>query len=62
MAHQRLRDVYQKGWSGLGTTEEAQQGAEVLIDFDWLRTVEQPTAGRPRTIHQVNPKIHELAK
>jgi putative DNA primase/helicase len=56
-----LRDVYRQGWSGLSTTEDAQQAADVLSDFDWLRTVEQPTAGRSRTIHVINPKIHELA-
>lgn len=55
-----LRDVYHKGWSGLGGRDDVQQAADVLIDFDWLRSVEQQTDGRPRTVHVINPQIREL--
>lgn len=57
-----LRDVYRQGWSGLSDREDAQQAADVLLDFDWLRTIEQPTGGRSRTIHVINPKIRELPR
>ena len=59
--HFTLRDVYHKGWSGLSGRDDVLQAADVLIDFDWLRTVEQQTDGRPRTIHIINPKIREHA-
>lgn len=54
-----LRDVYRQGWSGLSTREDAQQAVDVLIEFDWLRTIEQPTRGRTGTIYVINPKIRE---
>lgn len=57
-----LRDVYRQGWSGLSTSEDAQQAADVLIDFEWLRTIEQPTSGRARTMHIINPKIRECPR
>ena len=52
-----LRDVYRQGRSGLSDREDTQKAADVLIDFDWLRTVEQPTEGRSRMIHVINPQI-----
>lgn len=54
-----LRDVYRQAWSGLSGREDVQQAVDVLTDFDWLRVIEQPTAGRSRTMHVINPKIRE---
>lgn len=53
-----LKDVKQKGWAGLATTEAARKAAEVLVDFDWLaRDVSQPgrAGGRPSECYRINP-------
>jgi putative DNA primase/helicase len=52
-----LRSIYNNGWSGLSTRDEVAAAVAVLTDHDWLRTVEEPTAGRTRTIYQINPAI-----
>ncbi len=53
-----LRDIYNNGWSGLSTREDVARAVEVLIDHDWLREMEELTAGRPRTIYLINPAVH----
>jgi Protein of unknown function (DUF3987) len=50
-----LRDVYNNGWSGLSTRDEVAAAVSVLTDYDWLRTIEEPTPGRPRVVYRVNP-------
>lgn len=52
-----LRDVYNKGWSGLSTRDEVKAAVEVLIDHDWLRGVEEQTFGRTRTVYRINPLV-----
>lgn len=52
-----LRDVYNNGWSGLSTRDDVAKAVTVLIDYDWLRSFEEPTSGRTRTIYRVNPAI-----
>ncbi|MGB2985217.1 MAG: DUF3987 domain-containing protein [Phycisphaerae bacterium] len=52
-----LRDVYRKGWIGLGTRDAAARAVEVLCDLDWLAEVEQSTRTRSRTRYQTNPKL-----
>jgi nitrogen regulatory protein PII-like uncharacterized protein len=52
-----LRDIYNNGWSGLSVREDAAKAVEVLIDHDWLREVEELTAGRPRTLYLINPAV-----
>ncbi len=54
-----LRDVQRPQWSGLSGREEIAQGLELLEELDWVRTVEEPTAGRPRTRYTVNPRLFE---
>jgi putative DNA primase/helicase len=59
-----VRTVYQNGWSRLSTTELAQQGINLLVELDWLRAINDPTAtvgGRPKTVYQINPAIWEAA-
>jgi hypothetical protein len=52
-----LRDVYNNGWSGLSTRDEVAAAVAVLTDHDWLRAMEEPTAGRTRTVYQINPAV-----
>jgi hypothetical protein len=52
-----LRDIYNNGWSGLGVREEAAKAVAVLIDYDWLREIEEVTGGRPRIVYVINPAV-----
>jgi putative DNA primase/helicase len=55
-----LRDVYLKGWSGLGTPGEARAALEILTDSHWVRELpSEPHAsgGRPSERYQTNPKV-----
>jgi hypothetical protein len=54
-----LRDIYNQGWSGLATREEALGAVGVLEDYDWLRHQVEVTGGRPRTVYHVNPALLE---
>ncbi len=56
-----LRDVYRHGWAGLSRREEVAAAVDLLVDFDWLMTTTEPTAGRPRTTYWINPKIHRTS-
>ena len=54
----KLKDVKQKGWSGLATTDEVRQAATMLEDYDWLRGEVIPpgaVGGRPSETFRVNP-------
>ncbi len=53
----RLRDVYQNGWTGLATRDEARAAAEMLESLDWLRPEEQATGGRPTVCYRINPGV-----
>ena len=55
---QRLtaRDVYRKGWAGLGDAREVGEALELLDAYDWLRGDDVATGGRPSTVYVVNPK------
>lgn len=52
-----LRDIYNKGWSGLATREDVAAAVGVLIDYDWLSSSEETTPGRTRTVYRVNPAV-----
>lgn len=54
-----LRDIYRRGWTGLGTAEDAKAAADYLVDLDWLWEVKNPTAGRTGTVYLINPKLWE---
>ena len=56
-----VRDVYRNGWVGLSRREEAATAIDLLVDFDWLMTTTEPTAGRSRTRHWINPRIHGIS-
>jgi hypothetical protein len=52
-----LRDVYNRGWSGLSTRDEVAAAVKVLMDYCWVREFEEQTLGRPRTGYQVHPDL-----
>ncbi len=54
-----LRDVYNRGWSALGTRDEAAAAVGVLEDYGWLSSITEDTAGRPRTTYRVHPAVLE---
>ena len=56
------RDVYRKGWQGLGTPEAARKAAEYLCEFDWLRREVVPSGdvqgrGRASEQYRINPAM-----
>jgi len=57
------RDVYLKGWSGLGTPDEARAALRVLEDCGWIRRAGgEEGGGRPSERWQINPRIKEVGK
>jgi putative DNA primase/helicase len=54
----KTKDVKQKGWSGLSTTEDVRKAAAMLEDYDWLRCDVVPpgaAGGRPSETFRINP-------
>ena len=54
----KIKDVQQKGWAGLATTEDVRKAAEVLEVYDWLRCDVMPAGaagGRPSQNYRLNP-------
>lgn len=52
-----LKDVYRPCWTGLSSREEALTAVDVLIDYDWIIEIREPTGGRTKTRYRINPKI-----
>lgn len=44
------RDVYNHGWSGLASKDQAQPALDLLVDCDWLVEQKIPTPGRPKNV------------
>jgi len=61
------RDVYRPGWTGLDS-HNTQSALDMLLELGWLSVREEPTTGRPKLVHEINPKIfakhakHELTE
>jgi hypothetical protein len=53
--------VYNRGWSGLGTRDEAEAAVNVLADYEWLQSCTIETPGRPATVYHVHHAIRENA-
>ena len=56
----KLKDVQQKGWSGLTTTDDVRKATAMLVDYDWLRcdvvqSGDSMGRGRPSETFRVNP-------
>ena len=61
----KIKDVKQKGWSGLATTDEARKAVAILEDYDWLRCDVVPpgaAGGRPSETLRVNPYLNRGEK
>ena len=54
-----LRHVYHNGWSGLSTRDDVAAAVSVLDEYDWLREHQEQTAGRMRTVYELNPVLVE---
>lgn len=44
----KVKQVQQRGWQGLDTTEAVQGALDVLVEHGYLTEMEVPTTGRPR--------------
>ena len=56
----KLKDVQQKGWAGLSTTEDVRKAASMLVVYDWLRieTGQVGVAGgRPSETFKIHPRL-----
>jgi putative DNA primase/helicase len=56
-----VRDVYLKGWTGLGTAEEVRRALDILVDAGWVREAPEVLnsgGGRPSERYQLNPRLH----
>ena len=54
-----LRSIYRNAWAGLDK-QSSEFAAELLVELGWLKEVETPTKGKPKTTYRINPAI--LAK
>jgi len=58
-----LREVYLKGWHGLGFPEAVRAAASVLQRAGWIRAVTKgtgPSGGRPSERYDINPKAWRI--
>lgn len=55
----KVRDIYNRQWSGLGTREEVTSALEVLEEHGWVRreTVKPEGGGRPSEIVRIHPEL-----
>ncbi|MBK6321281.1 DUF3987 domain-containing protein [Candidatus Aalborgicola defluviihabitans] len=54
------RDVYRKGWQGLGDVDAVRGAADMLVEYDWLRRELVPgsaAGGRPSEQYRINPAV-----
>jgi putative DNA primase/helicase len=54
-----IRDIYLSHQTGLATKLDAEAAVELLVDYGWLRTRKVASGGRPSTVCDLHPKIHE---
>ena len=52
-----VRDLYRRGWEGLGTQAAVYAAAEVLAEVGWLRLETQDTGGRPSQVLRLHPTL-----
>ena len=48
-----MRDIYQKGWTGLETALKAEAALDLLMDYRHLKSVEVNTGGRPTIYYKL---------
>ncbi|RKY27661.1 MAG: hypothetical protein DRP83_01955 [Planctomycetota bacterium] len=54
------RDVYRNYWSMLSDKHHVQLAVAELVELDWLRIETQPTQGRPKVVHRINPAARTM--
>ncbi|MFM7390237.1 MAG: DUF3987 domain-containing protein [Vampirovibrionales bacterium] len=52
-----LRDVYQKGWTGLKTLEDVKQAVDILESHNILQREQIITTGRPKECIHIHPDV-----
>ena len=54
-----IREIYRKGWSGLGLVDEVDAGLKVLADCGWtnVESVVNPDGGRPSDVLRINKGV-----
>jgi putative DNA primase/helicase len=52
-----LREIYQKGWTGMSSPTEARQACQVLTDLGWIRQSAERKSGRPSGRFEINPEV-----
>ena len=58
-----VRDVYLKGWSGLGKAEQVRRALAVLQEAHWVRAVPWAARpGRPTEEYDVNPGVYRAER
>ena len=60
----RLRDIYINGWSGLTAPEETRGAVRLLLDYGYLRELQQEpdkTGGRPSERYEAHQSIRRAA-
>lgn len=53
----KVRDIQNRGRTGLATSGDVKAALAVLLDADWLREVKEVSGGRPTVSYAVNPKL-----
>ena len=51
------REIQQKGWAGLNTSEMTKSVLDLLEDLNYLRCETKTTTGRPTSLYFVNPRF-----
>lgn len=54
------RTLTLRGWSSLGTKEQAQDAIDALVEYGWLTETIASGAGRPTVKYSLNPKASAL--
>jgi len=49
-----LREVHQRGWSGLAERTDAREALDLLVVHGWLIETEMATGGRPKTLYSLS--------
>ncbi|WP_298829376.1 YfjI family protein [uncultured Piscinibacter sp.] len=56
------RDVVRKGWTGIGTTLQAETALATLEERGWIQSADiEDQPGRPTTRYYINPRIRRAA-
>lgn len=51
------REIHQRGWSNLTDSSQVEAALNLLVDLDHLKDEKIRTAGRPKFIYWINPKV-----